>query len=444
MKNFLKKIVLISFTFALFANLSVAKAASFDDVAKDHPNYDAIEYLKDKGVVSGYEDGTFKPEDPINRAAAAKIIDTAFNINTTKEYSEFFSDVKKSNWFFPYVMAGKEAGFINGYGDGTFLPNKQVKLSETLKMVLSAAKVNVSKKVTSNVFVDVQKNDWVAQYALYARDHNVVMSDENGKIYPNTVMTRGTFSEIVYRTMIVLDNHEKAFPIYNNWTNYEGTDLPFEIKYDPEMWEVVKGSHDILFFNSDEVHHQFSPVRMYPNSAKVEITIDQNEEKLVYPAYFNNIKESFPDAEYKEFKWNNFNSLEVLYPEEKIVDWYVYLDSKYVMVVYTQYGDGPESYRFPNIIKAMLDTLEYNDIEINFTEDYEKILSTIFENILIEDKGMDMLDLLPDKIVIETDSIGVGTGPVDYYYSKGVNYTFKYERESDVILDKRQGQTSAF
>ena len=55
-----------------------------------------------------------------------------------------------------------------------------------------------------------------------------------------------------------------------------------------------------------------------------------------------------------------------------------------------------------------------------------------------------LLNSLPDKVIIETDTIGVGTGPVDYYYSDGVNYTFKYERAADLILDTREGKTSAF
>ncbi|MFA6918003.1 MAG: S-layer homology domain-containing protein [Candidatus Gracilibacteria bacterium] len=400
--------------------------------------------MKTKEIVSGYEDGTFKPDNPINRAEAAKIIDKAFNIDTTKEYHEVFSDVKKDNWFFPFVMAGKEAGFINGYNDGTFQPTKQVKMSETLKMVLNASKAELPLRVTSTVFIDVQKDAWVAVYALYAREHNIVLADKEGKIYPDKEMTRGTFAEIVYRMMIVLGNNGKEFPIDGKWAAYDSPDSPFKMKFNAESWQIIQGKHDVVFFNPDEDRHQFSATRVYPNSAKIEVLVDKNSENLSDILYFENIKSSFPDANYQEFMWNNFKALEVLYPEKKIVDWYIYLNDGFVMVVYTQYGDGPESFRFPRIIKAMLGTLEYKDMEISFVEDYTETLATIFKNILVENKGIEMLSLLPDKTIIETDAIGVGTGPVDYYYSEGVNYTFKYERTSDVILDKRQGRTSAF
>ena len=49
-----------------------------------------------------------------------------------------------------------------------------------------------------------------------------------------------------------------------------------------------------------------------------------------------------------------------------------------------------------------------------------------------------------DAIIIETDAIGVGTGPIDYYYSEKIDLTIKYERSADVILDAREGRTTKF
>ena len=92
----------------------------------------------------------------------------------------------------------------------------------------------------------------------------------------------------------------------------------------------------------------------------------------------------------------------------------------------------------------MLETLEYKPVTLEPGEDYSELLSEILSNVLVEDKGMAMITKLPDSLIIETDAIGVGTGPVDYYYSSKMDYTFKYERESDVILDSRKGKTSAF
>ena len=58
--------------------------------------------------------------------------------------------------------------------------------------------------------------------------------------------------------------------------------------------------------------------------------------------------------------------------------------------------------------------------------------------------GIETLKLFDDLKIIETDTIGVGTGPVDYYYSAKLNVTLKHERSFDVILDIEDGETSGF
>jgi len=65
-------------------------------------------------------------------------------------------------------------------------------------------------------------------------------------------------------------------------------------------------------------------------------------------------------------------------------------------------------------------------------------------NIQVDRKGQQMLDLFEDRNLIETDTIGVGTGPVDYFYSAWADVTLKYERSFDVILDIDEGQTTNF
>ncbi|MBU0488531.1 MAG: hypothetical protein KKD31_11345, partial [Bacteroidetes bacterium] len=64
--------------------------------------------------------------------------------------------------------------------------------------------------------------------------------------------------------------------------------------------------------------------------------------------------------------------------------------------------------------------------------------------IQVDGIGQDVLDLFEDLVLVETDAIGVGTGPVDYFYSPGGNITIKYERSFDVILDVEEDETTAF
>jgi len=173
----------------------------------------------------------------------------------------------------------------------------------------------------------------------------------------------------------------------------------------------------------------------------IKVTLDPNEAERSKNDYFSNIKTIFKVASFKTFTVDNLPALQVSSSSDRTLDWYIYLDDDTVLVVYTEYGDDVLNPQIPDILENMLDTLSYQEVP---TVDYDEIKATIFSNILVKGKGTEMFNLISDEIIIETDVIGVGTGPVDYYYSAVLNHTFKYERSSDTILDKREGKTSSF
>ncbi len=418
-------------------------AMSFPDVPADHKNFEAIKFLYDKGVVVGYPDGTFGPELLVNRAEAMKMITLALNISISDDFESSFPDVSTGQWFFPYVMAAQKANVVEGYTDGTFKPSRTVSLSESLKMIIESAGVTIPAPEL-NVFSDVKRGDWFSSYMLYARNQNMIFAYEDGTIRPHQEMDRGSFAEILYRMMIILEENGKAFPLERAWKEYIGKTVPFRMKYDDERWSIIEYEDTVVFYRLDNAFSQFSPYRIYPNSAIVIVSLDKNNANLVRNEYFQNIKNAFTDAEFKEFELGGLYSLEVLVPKKRVVDWYVYLPNRNVLGIYTEYGDGVLGYQHQQLIKGMLRTFDYREITTPPSNDYSDLLNDIFKNILVEGKGMQTLNLLPDKTIIETDTIGVGTGPVDYYYSSAVDYTFKYERSLDVILGQRQGETTAF
>lgn len=416
-------------------------AQSFPDVPKDHPNFAAIEYLDDKQILKGYEDGTFKPEKEINRAEAVKILVNGFAVPMVEETEILFKDVLTEDWFFKFVMAGYKAGIVKGYPDNSFKPANTIILSEALKIILESADAEVLEKVENDVYIDAKVSDWYAVYALFARDKNLVFADEYGKLNPGKKMTRGQFAEIVYRMIIVKEKNGAPFPLHTNWPTFKGSKIPFSIKYDPQ-WKIMESSGLVYFYHPDQEFFQFSPVRIYPNSAVVAVSFDNNDEELSGAEYFENLKAAFPKAKTTEFKLEGLQAMEVLQPEKLMVDWYVYLKNGNVLAVYTEYGNGLMGFQLPRYIEAMLSTFKYS--EISGSDDNMALMDKIFKNVLVEGKGKEMLGLLDDEIIIETDSIGVGTGAVDYYYSSQIDHTIKYERAADTILAIRSGKTSAF
>ena len=108
----------------------------FDDVPSLHPYAPAIEWAKETGVVGGYPDGTFQPDKTVNRAEFLKIALSAADIDTSGSPAPDFPDTNPSAWYAPFISIGKMMGIVQGYPDGYFRPEQTVKVAEALKMAL--------------------------------------------------------------------------------------------------------------------------------------------------------------------------------------------------------------------------------------------------------------------------------------------------------------------
>ncbi len=123
-----------------FVQTGFAQETAFPDVDAENTAYDAIMYLKDAGVLEGYPDGTYKPGDEINRAEFTKIVMGPIITDMTKK--NCFPDVGE-DWFAPYVCEAKEKGIIGGYPDGTFKPADPINFSEAVKIITNAYGIGV-------------------------------------------------------------------------------------------------------------------------------------------------------------------------------------------------------------------------------------------------------------------------------------------------------------
>lgn len=435
----MKKILIVMV--AVLSTSLLAWADSFPDVPEDYRYYPAIEFLDERQIIKGYDDGTFKPDGLVNRAEALKIIVGAAAIDTGGEYDILFPDVLKTDWFFTYVMTAHSKGIVVGYKDGKFKPANSVNLAETLKMLTMTFGTELP-AVEADVFADVLVKDWFAPYFLYAREKNLLLPDDDNKISPDQVITRGALADLVYRMITVKENDGEAFPLQKDWPYYEGA-LPFKMKYDLSEWKIFENKNEVVFLRPDGQFSQFSAARIYPNSGVVRTVLDTNDDEKDDGQYFANIKAAFSGWTFREFNLGGLKGLEAANPNYRATDWYLYLPDKKVLAVYTQYGPGTADGKLAKVIAAMLSSLEYREVAA-LVSNASEILSQIFAKVLVEGEGMAALDLLPDKLITETDTIGLGAGPVDYYYSSGTDYTFKYERNSDTILDTRKGKTTAF
>lgn len=180
----------------------------FTDIKPGHPNYEAIKFLKDQGIVSGYKDGTFKPNQTVNRAEALKMLMTAFEVSGNSNSNPNFKDVDKSAWFFRPLASAVEKSIVNGYKDGTFKPANTVNRAEYLKLLLKTTGVESATSI-SKPYKDVSLSDWFAPYAYLANKMNLLQPADTFR--PSDGMTRAGVAETIYR-MKMIQSH--------NWVTY--------------------------------------------------------------------------------------------------------------------------------------------------------------------------------------------------------------------------------
>jgi len=143
MKKFVELFVVVGLVLSVLAS-SVA-FAGFTDVTSDDFYYDAVSFLQDEGVVSGYSDGSFGYGLEINRAELLAIVIKAMDQSKLPGSSQWnvyavqncFSDVPASQWYTKYVCYAEEQGWVAGYPDGSFRPEEPVNFVEALRISMS-------------------------------------------------------------------------------------------------------------------------------------------------------------------------------------------------------------------------------------------------------------------------------------------------------------------
>ncbi|MFC1810183.1 septal ring lytic transglycosylase RlpA family protein [Patescibacteria group bacterium] len=191
----------------------VVETAVFNDVDLGHSEYVALKYLKDRGIINGYADGSFKPGNLINRVEALKMILVANSLingdyiaanslggidyKTNMELITF-TDVFKAQWYYPYLKKAVEMGVIGGYPDGTFKPTQVVNRAESYKMVMESDGLEFL-EVLEAPFYDVSIYDWYAKYFNEGKLRQIVYFTMSNTVNPGRELSRSKFAELVYR-----------------------------------------------------------------------------------------------------------------------------------------------------------------------------------------------------------------------------------------------------
>ena len=146
----------------------------FTDVSEENVYASYINQLASEEVISGYEDGSFRPEGYLNRAELLKIALTAFDLELAESLAEQpFSDVPLDAWFAPFVDTAKRQGIVNGYADGSFLPERTINRVEAIKILLLASGLPIPADSLTTSFTDVPLDAWFAPLVSFVEKNGI-------------------------------------------------------------------------------------------------------------------------------------------------------------------------------------------------------------------------------------------------------------------------------
>lgn len=205
-----------SFT-AVPANMMANEVVSvhFKDINKNDHFYEAVLDLNSRGIVQGYNDGTFKPQNAVTRGETAKFLALALGLNTKNVKNPGFTDVKVTDQFYGPIAALAGAGIINGFSDKKFKPNKLLTRAEMAK-ILHVGYGFEKETFKDKRFKDVKLGNWYGNYVQTLITHGITKGLTPTSFGPNAFVTRGQIASFIIRS------EQSATPVHAEVTTFAG------------------------------------------------------------------------------------------------------------------------------------------------------------------------------------------------------------------------------
>ncbi|TYR76006.1 S-layer protein [Rossellomorea vietnamensis] len=241
----MKKIPMLFVLIALVLSLIVPSNALAADDITDHRFEKDMRSLIEKGILTGYANGKYLPDDSITRAEFAVLIVKALEIEqlakadfSVAQLSEgtFFTDVEAGDWYYSSIKAASELKIVNGYPDGSYKPDKKISRQEMAVMIMNAinSKGVLTEEAPLDGFSDADK---IQSYAVESVQRllslEVMLGKQlNGKVFfaPQDDTTRGETAAVINRALKII-YPPKALD-YKVATLEEGKDPVIHRKYE--------------------------------------------------------------------------------------------------------------------------------------------------------------------------------------------------------------------
>ena len=171
----------------------------FSDVPSSKHYAEAVYELAERTIIGGYPDGTFKPGNSITRGQAAAIITKMIGLDTTNVKNPGFKDVSTANGYYKAIAAMAQEGIINGYGDGRYGPNDLIKRGQMASILVKA--FDLPREVPNIYpFEDIWNSQSHRSNILIIYQLGITSGTSPTTFSPNAAITRGQAAKMLRAT----------------------------------------------------------------------------------------------------------------------------------------------------------------------------------------------------------------------------------------------------
>lgn len=322
---------------ALNIDFTYLEDPNFSDISPENRHFPYVAALTQLGIISGFPDQTFRPDEAITRAQIAKLLVTAFELESKKSSKLPFVDVRKNSWYFHYVETLYQNKITTGTSATTYSPQESIKKIELANFIYRIAHIGrvpdpkqTTKKAKEipvllyhhllheqdNIYKENRMIVSVEQFEqqmafLYHNDYHVAT------LYELYQFVKGGISLPEKTVVITFDdglksNYEYAYPILKKYhftaANYliTGRIRQEATMFNPAVyqyfsWEEIETSRDIFEFGGHTHHlHNMNSERHshFVSNPKIEVINDLMNNIELLNSYF--LTFAYPFGQFKE------------------------------------------------------------------------------------------------------------------------------------------------
>ena len=171
----------------------------FTDIADVEWAGEAINYLAEKGVLSGKGDKIFAPSDNVKREEFVKMLVLAFDLKNEDNGDIAFSDVNSEEWYVPYIKTAYGLGIVNGISEDEFGIGSYISRQDMAVMITRAKNIELTDDMADNTFTDAEQvSDYARQSVGYLKNTGVINGYSDGSFKPLGNVTRAETAKVLY------------------------------------------------------------------------------------------------------------------------------------------------------------------------------------------------------------------------------------------------------